>query len=148
MAVAVIIIYNAKKEISADEEIFLVFNLVKFLKEKMYFVQEYRQVRDNGVSFKARGMFGYDTADQLYKLYWFDSLGYQPPAPASGLWVGDTLSLTRASMRGAARHIYSFDGDNAFRLVIDYSPDRGENWHNVLTGDYRRNTSSFPDQDS
>jgi hypothetical protein len=112
-----------------------------------YIMQEYRQVRDSGISFKARGMFGYDTADRLYKLYWFDSLGYQPPAPASGLWTGDTLSLTRPSMRGVARHVYTFEGADAFHLAIDYSSDRGENWQHVLSGQYRRRASPFTEQD-
>src|SRR5579884_3197235 len=55
----------------------------------LYVMQTYRQERDGTVSFEGRGLFGYDTGDRLYKLYWFDSLGFVPPSPASGAWKGD-----------------------------------------------------------
>jgi hypothetical protein len=102
-----------------------------------YVSQSYRQERDGATSFEARGIFGFDTDDQHYKLYWFDSLGFVPPAPASGLWRGDTLTLVRASFRGAARHKYTFHSPDAYTIRIDYAWE-GETWEEVLTGSYQR----------
>jgi Protein of unknown function (DUF1579) len=103
-----------------------------------YVEQSYVQVREGRTSFEGRGVFGYDTDDRLYKLYWFDSLGFQPPIPASGAWVGDMLSLVRPSLRGAARHTFTFDGPDRYTLRIDFSWEGGENWTEVLTGVFTR----------
>ena len=103
-----------------------------------YVEQSYVQVRDGKTSFEGRGVFGYDTDDRLYKLYWYDSLGFQPPIPASGAWVGDMLAVVRPSLRGAARHIFSFDGPDRYTLRIEFSWEGGENWTEVLTGHFTR----------
>jgi hypothetical protein len=103
----------------------------------LYVMQTYRQEREGAVSFEGRGLFGYDTGDRLYKLYWFDSLGFVPPSPASGAWKGDTLSLIRASARGAARHVYRFLSETAYTMRIEYAWE-GDTWTEVLTGTYTR----------
>jgi hypothetical protein len=102
-----------------------------------YVDQTYRQEQDGAVVFQGRGVFGFDTGDQHYKLYWFDTLGFVPPAPASGVWRGDTLTLVRASFRGAARHTYTFHSPDAYTIRIDYAWE-GETWEEVLTATYRR----------
>ncbi|MGL4812439.1 MAG: DUF1579 family protein [Beijerinckiaceae bacterium] len=104
---------------------------------------EYRQVRASGVTFKARAIFGYDTAQQLYNLYWFDSLGFAPPAPATGYFKGNVLALTRPSLRGTARHSYTFLDADRMQLDVDYSADQGATWSSVVTGIYRRNMSTL-----
>lgn len=101
-------------------------------------MQDYRQERDGKVSFRGHGVFGFDTEDRLYKLYWFDKLGYVPPAPASGPWKGDTLILRRASLRGAARHTYRFESHDRFTLKLEYSWSGDDDWVDVLTGTYTR----------
>ncbi len=74
-----------------------------------YLIQDTRQMRDGKESFATHGVFTYDREDRLYKLFWHDSLGYYPPSPASGGWVGKTLTLVRGSLRGNARHLYEVD---------------------------------------
>ena len=51
-----------------------------------YLIQDTRQTRDGRESFATHGVFTFDREDRLYKLFWYDSLGYYPPAPASGSW--------------------------------------------------------------
>jgi hypothetical protein len=102
-----------------------------------YVAQTYRQEREGVLSFEARGLFGYDADDRHCKLYWFDSLGFVPPAPASGVWKGDTLTLVRASFHGAARHMYQFQSADRYSVRIDYAWE-GETWEEVLTGNYQR----------
>jgi hypothetical protein len=58
----------------------------------------------------SHGLFTFDREHRLTKLFWFDSLGYVPQGPASGIWRDDTLILLRPSLRDAARHVYRFAG--------------------------------------
>jgi hypothetical protein len=102
-----------------------------------YLIQDSRQTRDGKESFATHGVFTFDREDRLYKLFWYDSLGYYPPAPASGSWGGQVLTLVRGSLRGNARHLYEIIDDNTYTLKIQFSPD-SEGWADVLTGTYRR----------
>ena len=102
-----------------------------------YLIQDSVQMRDGKQVFATHGLFTYDREDRTYKLFWYDSLGYTPPSPASGGWVGNTLTLVRGSLRGNARHVYEIIDDNSYSLKIQFSPD-AEGWADVLTGVYRR----------
>lgn len=102
-----------------------------------YLIQDGVQMRDGKQIFATHGIFTYDRDDRTYKLFWYDSLGYTPPSPASGGWVGKTLTLVRGSLRGNARHVYEIIDDNSYSLKIQFSPD-AEGWADVLTGVYRR----------
>ncbi|MCK1388227.1 DUF1579 family protein [Bradyrhizobium sp. 21] len=102
-----------------------------------YLIQDSVQTREGKQSFATHGIFTFDREDRTYKLFWYDSLGYTPPSPASGGWVGKTLTLVRGSLRGNARHVYEIIDDNSYSLKIQFSPD-AEGWADVLTGVYRR----------
>jgi hypothetical protein len=102
-----------------------------------YLIQDAVQIRDGKQSFATHGIFTWDRDDRTYKLFWYDSLGYTPPSPASGGWVGKTLTLVRGSLRGNARHVYEIIDDDSYSLKIQFSPD-AEGWADVLTGVYRR----------
>jgi hypothetical protein len=100
-------------------------------------IQDAVQTRDGAEAFATHGVFTYDRDDRHYKLFWHDSLGYYPPAPASGGWTGQVLTLVRGSLRGNARHVYEIIDDHSYTLKIQFSPD-AEGWSDVLTGVYRR----------
>lgn len=102
-----------------------------------YLIQDSVQTRDGKQSFATHGIFTFDREDRTYKLFWYDSLGYTPPSPASGGWAGKTLTLVRGSLRGNARHVYEIIDDDSYSLKIQFSPD-AEGWADVLTGVYRR----------
>jgi hypothetical protein len=102
-----------------------------------YLIQDSVQTRDGRQSFATHGIFTFDREDRTYKLFWYDSLGYTPPSPASGGWVGKTLTLVRGSLRGNARHVYEIINEDSYSLKIQFSPD-AEGWADVLTGVYRR----------
>src|SRR3954449_8093771 len=76
----------------------------------LFVTQRYNQTRDGKVSFESRNVFGVDQSDGTTKFWQFDSMGFVPPAPASGTWDGDTLTLERSSPRGAARTRYVLEG--------------------------------------
>ncbi|WP_407186581.1 DUF1579 family protein [Bradyrhizobium centrosematis] len=102
-----------------------------------YLIQDSVQMRDGKQVFATHGIFTFDRDDRTYKLFWYDSLGYTPPSPASGGWVGQTLTLVRGSLRGNARHVYEIINEDSYWLKIQFSPD-AEGWADVLTGVYRR----------
>ena len=102
-----------------------------------YLIQDTRQMRDGKETFATHGVFTYDRDDRTYKLFWHDSLGYYSPAPASGAWVGNKLTLVRGSLRGNARHVYEIVDNDNYTMKIQFSPD-AEGWADVLTGTYRR----------
>jgi len=102
-----------------------------------YLIQDSVQMRDGKQVFATHGIFTFDRDDRTYKLFWYDSLGYTPPSPASGGWVGKTLTLVRGSLRGNARHVYEIINEDSYSLKIQFSPD-AEGWADVLTGVYRR----------
>jgi len=102
-----------------------------------YLIQDTTQTRDGKESFATHGVFTYDRDDRTYKLFWHDSLGYYSPAPASGAWVGNKLTLVRGSLRGNARHVYEIVDNDTYTMKIQFSPD-AEGWSDVLTGTYRR----------
>src|SRR5947199_8211378 len=77
-----------------------------------YLIQDSVQMRDGKPIFATHGLFTYDREDRTYKLFWYDSLGYTPPSPASGGWVGKTLTLVRRSLRGKARNVYEISDEN------------------------------------
>jgi hypothetical protein len=104
-----------------------------------YLIQDTVQTRDGKESFATHGVFTYDHESRLYKLFWHDSLGYTPPAPATGGWKDNTLTLRRGSLRGTARHVYEIIDPDTYTLKIQFSPD-SEGWADVLTGVYRRIT--------
>ncbi|MDA9547470.1 MULTISPECIES: DUF1579 family protein [unclassified Bradyrhizobium] len=102
-----------------------------------YLIQDSVQMRDGKQVFATHGIFTFDRDDRTYKLFWYDSLGYTPPSPASGGWAGKTLTLVRGSLRGNARHVYEIINEDSYSLKIQFSPD-AEGWSDVLTGVYRR----------
>ncbi len=102
-----------------------------------YLIQDTVQTRDGIETFATHGVFTFDRDDRTYKLFWHDSLGYYSPAPASGAWVGNKLTLVRGSLRGNARHVYEVVDNDNYTMKIQFSPD-AEGWTDVLTGVYRR----------
>src|SRR5438132_1255099 len=65
-----------------------------------YLIQDSVQTRDGKQSFATHGIFTFDREDRTYKLFWYDSLGYTPPSPASGGMVGGT-----SPGKGGATHL-------------------------------------------
>jgi hypothetical protein len=100
--------------------------------------QRYRQMRNGAVSFEARNVFGFDGSEQAYKLYQFDTVGFVPPAPASGVWDGRELVLTKTSPRGRQRTVFTFENEDRYRMGVSFSPAGSDTWQEVVSGIYRR----------
>lgn len=107
----------------------------------MFVEQRYKQLRDRAVAFESRNVFGFDAADQRYKLYQFDTYGFVPPTPASGVWEGDDLVFERSSPRGTQRTVFHFENEDSYRMSVSFLPAGGSDWQEVVSGQYRRSTS-------
>lgn len=101
-------------------------------------VQDYRQERDSQPSWQVHAVFVVEPDHDQYSLYWFDSHGFVPGMPAPGVWDGERLIFVRSSPRGQTRHVYVFEGEDAFSLRLESSFDGGVKWEEVMRGIYRR----------
>jgi hypothetical protein len=108
----------------------------------LFVSQHYRQMRDGRVTFEAHNVLGVDQSDGTTKLWQFDSMGFVPPAPASGGWDGDTLTLERSSPRGAARTRYSFESPDRYRMILQFRPAGSDAWQDMVEGTYQRASRS------
>ncbi|MGZ9720931.1 DUF1579 family protein [Rhizobium miluonense] len=104
--------------------------------------QRYVQTRDGSTSFEARNILGFDAADQAYKLYQFDTVGFVPASPASGEWIDDELVLTKVSPRGVQRTLFQFENEDCYRMGVTFSPTGSDTWQEVVSGVYRRVASA------
>jgi len=101
-------------------------------------VQDYREERDGKVTLQAHAVFVTGPDHDQCSLYWFDSYGFVPGAPAPGLWDGQRFTFVRSSPRGQTRHIYALEGADVFTLRLESSFDGGVSWERVMDGRYRR----------
>ena len=104
----------------------------------LFVVQRYRQRRDGTVSFGSHSVFGFDQQNSLVTMHQFDSMGFVPASPATGLWNGSELMLERSSPRGAARVTYGFDGTDAYRMKLEFRLAGSDAWQDMVSGLYRR----------
>ena len=104
--------------------------------------QRYVQTRDGSTSFEARKILGFDDADQSYKLYQFDTVGFVPAAPASGEWIDGKLVLTKVSPRGAQRTLFQFENEDCYCMGVTFAPAGSDTWQEVVSGLYRRVASA------
>lgn len=101
-------------------------------------VQDYREERDGKTSLQVHAVFVAEPDHDQYSLYWFDSYGFVPGTPAPGMWDGERLTFVRSSPRGQTRHVYAFEGDDAYALKLESSFDGGVSWELVMSGAYQR----------
>jgi len=101
-------------------------------------VQDYREERDGKPALQVHAVFVAEAEPGQYSLYWFDSYGFVPSAPAPGVLNGETLTFVRSSPRGQTRHVYAFEGHDVLTLRLESSFDGGASWELVMTGRYSR----------
>ncbi|MDX8527356.1 DUF1579 family protein [Mesorhizobium sp. MSK_1335] len=104
----------------------------------LFVVQRYRQRRDGTISFGSHNVFGVDHQKGVVTMHQFDSMGFVPASPATGIWNGSELVLERSSPRGAARVAYGFDGTDAYRMKLHFKPAGSDVWQDMVSGLYRR----------
>ncbi|WP_375423590.1 DUF1579 domain-containing protein [uncultured Friedmanniella sp.] len=99
-------------------------------------VQDYRQVREDGVELTAHGVLQ-GVPNALTVRWWlFDSYG-QPPVAADGGWADGALVLEKTTATGSARHRFRPTADR-LDYEIEVRPGGAADWSPFLSGRYRR----------
>lgn len=101
-------------------------------------VQEYEQERGGAVTFRAHGVFRYDSREQAYVLHWFDSLG-DSPQEFRGTFEDDVLVLICRNSFGLFRGTWDYHQEDRCAFRMDASPD-GQQWYPFMEGTYTRLT--------
>jgi hypothetical protein len=70
-------------------------------------------------------------------MHWFDTMGCDPGAPATGTWDGNTLTLQNQHQMGHGRFQYEFVGNDSYKFQMAMSQD-GKQWMPFMDGVYRR----------
>jgi hypothetical protein len=99
----------------------------------LFLIGDYQQDRGAGVERRGHAVLGWDAATERYALWWFDSTGTVPPAPATGSWEGATLTLELA---GASRCSFTV-AEERLQVRVERATD-GSSWAVVLEGTYSR----------
>ncbi len=99
-------------------------------------IQDYEQERNGIVNFRGHGVFRWDSDEDCYILYWFDSLGQRPVEYRGGLRAG-VLSLTAIQGQGFSRAVFDFSDETRYHYRMEVSPD-GEQWFVFTEGEYER----------
>ena len=102
----------------------------------LYLLGDYQQDRGAGVNFRGHAVLGWDTGNEQYTMWWFDSSGAPPAGPSTGSWVDGTLTLELSGPAGASRYAFTVDGER-LRVRIEHAPD-GATWASFLEGTYAR----------
>jgi len=100
-----------------------------------HLITDYVQTRGGQVTYRGHGVFGYDSKESCYLMWWFDSMGFPSMAPAKGKWEGDTLMFEHATPMGHARYTYTMKGDGKYAFGISNSQD-GKQWAQFMDGTY------------
>lgn len=101
-------------------------------------VIDYREQRDGQPALLAHAVIAPGPEHDQFQLFWFDSYGFVPSAPAPGHWDGQRLTFLRSSPRGQTRHVYTPQADGSYTLALQSSFDGGVQWEPVMSGHYRR----------
>jgi hypothetical protein len=110
--------------------------------EGFFVIQDYIQENEGRACYHGHGIFSWDETQKCYAWYWFDSMGFVPPAPSRGKWEGDTLMFEHepggADGERRGRYTYRWSGDDAYYFKIENSTDGGQTWMTFMEADYRR----------
>ena len=99
-------------------------------------VQDYEQDRGRPALFRGHAVVHHDAAAGDYVLRWIDNSG-MGESTYRGTFEGDALTLASAGPMGHSRATWTLDGADAYRYLMEVSPD-GAAWHPFLEATYRR----------
>lgn len=101
----------------------------------LFLVTNYVQTVDGKQTFQGHGVFGWDAYKQRFTMYFFDSMGMDPGAPALGTLEGNVLAFYSESPMGKHRFVYEFLDGGKHSFAMAMSQD-GENWQPMMEGMY------------
>ena len=102
-----------------------------------FLISDYEQRAGGDVTFRGHGVYGFDAQTQKYTMHWFDSTGVDPGAPATGTWIGDTLTFEHRSPMGHGRYVYTCNEDGSYTFQMSHSMD-GQRWAPTMDATFTR----------
>ncbi|HUN65296.1 MAG TPA: DUF1579 family protein [Bacteroidota bacterium] len=99
-------------------------------------IQDYEQERNGNINFRGHAIFTWNTHEQCYVMYWFDSMGL-PPLVLKGTFIDHILTLSNENPGGMSQAMFDFSKDNEYRYRMDVSQD-GARWHTFMEGIYTK----------
>jgi hypothetical protein len=93
------------------------------------------QKRGGKVTYRGRGIIGFDPQEERYLWHWSDTMGGVPGQVTRGEWKGNKLMFQHAGPMGHARYAYTFNRDGSLGFTIENSND-GEQWAPFITAKY------------
>jgi len=100
-------------------------------------IGDYEQERDGVITFAGHSVTTFDPKEELYTLYWFDSIG-SPPEVFSGLFDGDVLRMSHGGPGMHVRMTSDYSEPGQLRSKMEMSTD-GQDWKTLFDGHYQRN---------
>ncbi|MBI3834776.1 MAG: DUF1579 family protein [Planctomycetes bacterium] len=88
--------------------------------DNFFLISDHEQKRDGKVTYRGHGVYGYDTFANKFTMHWFDVMGCDPGAPATGDWNGNTLTLQHSHKMGHGKFTFVIDGEGKYTFKIDF----------------------------
>lgn len=102
-----------------------------------FLLTDYEQRTGDEVTFRAHGVYGVHSTTGRTTFYWFDTMGGDFGAPATGTWDGDVLTFESQNPYGHGRFVYAFQDDDTYTFEMAFSPD-GKDWQRLMEATYRK----------
>lgn len=97
-------------------------------------VQDYDQERNGKVTFRGHSVLRWDTSQQCYEMYWFDSMG-MAPSVFRGNFDGEVLTVAAKDPQGHSRAVFDFGKKGHYTFRMEVSQD-GQQWFPFMEGQY------------
>jgi hypothetical protein len=104
----------------------------------LFLVRDYTTYRNGEILYRGKGLYGWDDARRRYTIWWFDTAGTEPVAPAYGIWRDDTLIFEYQRTHHQMRLVYQFFDGGRYTFVIEGLNPSIARWEPVLEGEYAR----------
>ena len=108
----------------------------RFALNGLFLLRDYETRRDGELLYQGHGLYGWDARRQRYTIYWFDTAGTDPVAPALGEWSDETLVFEYHRGEQPMRLVYRFLDEDRYTFAVE--ADAPDGWKPILSGQYQR----------
>jgi uncharacterized protein DUF1579 len=99
-------------------------------------IQEYEQIDQGKTTFLGHGVFGYNTKESCYMMYWWDNFGGEG-SQFRGNFEGKVLTVANQNEMGHSRAMFDLREPGVYAFKMDMSQD-GKTWATLMEGKYRK----------
>lgn len=110
---------------------------IKLDLDGFWLVFTYQQKMNKKITYKARGIVGYDTTKKQYTMNWFENHG-SGAYPSTGTLERNKLTVEHEDERGKHRYSFAMAKPDVLKFVGEMSHDGGQSWSTWMDGKYTR----------